>query len=218
MSLTHVMIAIGLAGYLLGVLSLWPVTRRLHTDLNSARTQLLHDRLTGLRNRDGLAADHHDLTAAGHTLITLLADLDGFKAVNDTHGHQTGDELLTAVAARIGELADLYHGCAARLSGDEFAILVPAPGQHAARVADTFHTVISQPVTTTSGTALTVTVSIGYTVASTDLTASLRAADVAMYHAKQSGTGQLARYRPGMTVPIRPPHQRRHLRDKGVTE
>ena len=217
MSLTSVMIAIGLASYLLGVLSFWPVTRRLRTDLDTARTQLLHDRLTGLRNRDGLAADHHDLTHAGHPLITLLADIDGFKNVNDTHGHQTGDEVLTAVAARIGELTDLYQGSAARLSGDEFAILIPATGQHAARVADTFHTVIGQPITTT-GMALTVTVSIGYTVASTDLTASLRAADVAMYHAKQSGTGQPAGYRPGMTVPARPPHQRRHLRDKGATE
>jgi diguanylate cyclase (GGDEF)-like protein len=212
------MITTAIGSYLLGVLSLWPVTRRLHTDLNTARTQLLHDRLTGLRNREGLAADHHDLTHAGHTLITLLADIDGFKIINDTHGHQTGDELLTAVATRIGDLTDLYHGSAARLSGDEFAILIPASRHHAARVADTFHTVIGQPITTTSGIALTVTVSIGYTVASTDLTASLRAADVAMYHAKQAGTGQLAGYRPGMTVPARPPHQRRHLRDQGGIE
>jgi diguanylate cyclase (GGDEF)-like protein len=216
-SLTSTMIAISVAGYLLGVLSLWPVTRRLATDLHEARTALLHDRLTGLRNRDGLAADHHTLTRDSDTLATLLIDIDNFKTVNDTHGHHTGDHLLTAVAARLGELARLYHGTAARLGGDEFAVLVPAAGTDPARVADTIHTVTSQPVTTPAGSALAVMVSVGYTTYSTNLTTALRAADIAMYHAKQSRTGRPVQHRPGMTVPARHPHQRRHLRDGGAT-
>jgi diguanylate cyclase (GGDEF)-like protein len=212
------MIAIGLASYLLGVLTLWPLTRHLHTNLTTCRTALLHDPLTGLLNRGGVAAGYHDLVRDGHRLITLLADVDGFKAVNDTHGHHAGDDLLTAVAVRIGELADLYHGIAGRLGGDEFAVLVPATGHDPARIADTFHNLVCQPIVTASGATLNVTASIGYTVASTDLSTSLRAADIAMYHAKRSGSGRPTGYRPGMTIPAHHTHQRRHLRDKGVTE
>jgi diguanylate cyclase (GGDEF)-like protein len=215
-SLTSLMIAIGLASFVLGVLSLQPVIRRLHAELDAAHRDLRHDRLTGLHNRDGLSADHHQLTSNGHTLITLLADVDGFKTVNDTYGHQTGDELLTTVAARIGELANLYHGTAARLGGDEFAVLIPAGGRDPARIAEAFTVLIGQPIITT-GPTLTVTASIGHTDVP-GLTESLRAADIAMYHAKQSGTGQPTAYRPGMTVPTRPPHHRRSLRDRGVTE
>jgi diguanylate cyclase (GGDEF)-like protein len=209
-------IAIGLAGYLLGMLSLWPVNRRLHAGLESAERSLRHDRLTGLRNRDGLTADHHDLARDGRTLITLLADVDGFKTINDTYGHQIGDELLITVAARIAKLASLYHGSAARLGGDEFAVLIPAASHDHARVAEAFAAVIRQPIATTA-TTLAVTVSIGYTNMP-GLAASLHAADIAMYHAKRSRTGQPTGYRPGMTVLGRPAHQRRSLRGRGVTE
>jgi diguanylate cyclase (GGDEF)-like protein len=215
-SLTSLMIAIGLASYLLGVLTVRPVTRRLHCELDAAHHDLRHDQLTGLRNRDGLTADHHQLTSDGHNLITLLADVDGFKTVNDTYGHHTGDELLTTVAARIGELAGLYHGAAARLGGDEFAVLIPATGHDPARIAEAFTVLIGQPITT-NGPTLTVTASIGYTD-TPGLTESLRAADIAMYHAKRSGTGQPSGYRLGMTVPATPPQQRRRLRGRGVTE
>lgn len=217
MSLPSTMIAIGLAGYLIGLLTLAPLARRLHTSLSAARIALLHDPLTGLRNRAGLIADHHHLTRAERNLMTLLIDLDGFKAVNDNHGHQTGDELLTVVAARLGELADLYHGTAGRLGGDEFAVLIPANRRDPGHVAETIHTTLCQPATTSTLT-LTISVSIGYTVASTDLRTSLRAADIAMYHAKRSGTGLTTSYRPGMTVPARRPHQRRQVRDPGVIE
>jgi diguanylate cyclase (GGDEF)-like protein len=211
------MIATGAAGYLLGVLTLWLVAHRLHTRLSAARAALLRDPLTGLRNRTGLIAGHHDLARTGHSLMTMLIDVDGFKVVNDTHGHQTGDELLTAFAASLTDLTDLYGGVAARLGGDEFAVLIPANGHDPIRIAETVHAVFCQPVTTAALT-LSVSASIGYTVGSADLSASLHAADIAMYHAKQSGNGLATAHRPDMTVPVRQPYQRRHLRDRGATE
>jgi diguanylate cyclase (GGDEF)-like protein len=183
-----------------------------------SRSDAERDPLTGLLNRRGLEQAVARLEAQRLTYLVVAADLDHFKAVNDTHGHHAGDDLLTAVAARIGELADLYHGIAGRLGGDEFAVLVPATRHDPAHIAATFHHVVCQPIATTSGTTLKVTASIGYTVASTDLSTSLRAADTAMYHAKRSGTGQPTRYRPGMTIPAHHTRQRRNLRDRGVTE
>jgi diguanylate cyclase (GGDEF)-like protein len=216
-SLTSMMIATGLAGYLLGLLTIWPVAHRLRSALSTARVALLHDSLTGLRNRTGLVAVHRDLTRAEPDLITLLIDVDGFKAVNDTHGHQAGDELLTVIAARLNEVADYYRGTAARLGGDEFAVLIPANGHDPARVAEHIRAVICRAVTM-SALTLNVSASIGYTVGTAGLSDSLNIADIAMYHAKRSGTGPTTGYQPDMTVPARRSRQRRHLRDLGVTE
>lgn len=93
------------------------------------REQANTDPLTGLYNRRALITAAEDAFAEGHTAGVALAliDLDGFKAVNDRHGHAAGDELLVQVAARMQRSAG-DTTMVARLGGDEFALLVTGAG------------------------------------------------------------------------------------------
>lgn len=102
----------------------------------AARLRLLHlathDQLTGLPNR---AAVFSKLSAAlrtagpAHRVGLCYLDLDGFKAVNDRHGHRTGDQLLIALAERIGRVARCHGAIPARIGGDEFVVLAEtSPG------------------------------------------------------------------------------------------
>ncbi|MGU3363027.1 diguanylate cyclase domain-containing protein [Methylobacterium sp. M6A4_1b] len=152
-----------------------------------------HDSLTGLLNRAGLA---EAITARRDGLAALLyLDLDGFKAINDTHGHGTGDQLLQAVAERLREGAR-PRDVVARIGGDEFVVLtdILAP---AALIAFS-ERIVSQicvPFTLSPDRTVTVGVSIGIALApehGTDLTSLLSAADQALYAAKGSGKSRSA--------------------------
>jgi diguanylate cyclase (GGDEF)-like protein len=157
--------------------------------------QATHDPLTGLPNRL-LLRDRFDVAAANarrnHTgLGLLLVDLDEFKQVNDTFGHEAGDHLLTAVGEKL-------RGCVresdtvARLGGDEFVVLLGnlgAPEAESAVVAEKILERLSAS-TLIAGHAIVVTPSIGVAVYprdGEDLAACLRCADRAMYEAKQHG-------------------------------
>ncbi|MBM0224873.1 GGDEF domain-containing protein [Micromonospora sp. ATA51] len=219
MSLPLTMIATSMVAFSLGTLTTWPIIHRLRTQLADATWAMLHDPLTGMLNRAGLHAALTDSTAAQPVIVALI-DLDNFKHVNDTHGHDVGDQLLITIGNRITDLAALHGGTAARLAGDEYAALLPARTDDLERVADTFATVIAQPVTLPGGddaVTLTVTASVGLVLADTTdcLTeVGLHRADVAMYHAKRNGPSRHAVYRPGMTMP--PAQHRRgpRLRDR----
>ncbi|MCW2968767.1 MAG: putative Diguanylate cyclase/phosphodiesterase [Solirubrobacteraceae bacterium] len=153
-----------------------------------------HDGLTGLPNR-AVMLDRlrHALLRArrAHTTIAVLfVDLDRFKTINDTHGHEVGDEVLRTVAARID--AGLRPGdTVARLGGDEFVVLCEdVRGQEdAVEVARRIRARVSQPISV--GTLmLTVTGSVGIALPRTsgdDPSSLLHFADVAMYRAKDSG-------------------------------
>ena len=100
--------------------------RDITQDRESAVHAAMHDALTGLPNRTGLLRRLTGALAAcepGHRVAVVFVDLDGFKAVNDTHGHGAGDEVLCAVAQRLGGLVR-QHDTAARLSGDEFVLVL----------------------------------------------------------------------------------------------
>ncbi|WP_328853249.1 GGDEF domain-containing protein [Micromonospora globbae] len=220
MSLPPTMIATALVAFTLGGLAMWPLIRRLRHRLTDALWQLEHDPVTGLLNRAGLHAAHATLTAtpSAGPIIVVLIDLDDFKPVNDTHGHDHGDKLLAAIGGRIAEIAALHGGAAGRLSGDEYAALLPVRTGDLARIADTFVTLISQPVDLTpDGEPVTVTASVGLALAeATDPfdEVALRRADIAMYHAKHHGRNRYAVYEPGMAMPA--PDRRRgpRLRDR----
>jgi diguanylate cyclase (GGDEF)-like protein len=98
--------------------------RRAVTDLEDAerslRHQATHDQLTGLANRSRLLADMRDAVRESPTLF--FVDLDGFKAVNDTHGHHSGDLVLRAVAERLTRVVR-NSDTVARLGGDEFVVV-----------------------------------------------------------------------------------------------
>ncbi|WP_018800912.1 GGDEF domain-containing protein [Salinispora arenicola] len=156
--------------------------RTLRHELTALRRAALLDPLTGLANRAGLTQAWTHL--APTKPYAAVIDLDGFKPINDTHGHAAGDILLTTIAHRLHTV----NGVAARLGGDEFAALIcdPNPASTAVRLAHT----IAAPVRLPNGATVRVTASIGLAPTTAgDLPAALAAADAAMYRAKGSKTG-----------------------------
>ncbi|GLZ60954.1 hypothetical protein Misp05_45300 [Micromonospora sp. NBRC 107095] len=222
MSLPLIMIATAVVALALGRLTAWPTIRSLRTQLADATWSLLHDPLTGMLNRAGLQAAHATFaeTTPARPMIVALIDLDDFKRVNDTHGHGRGDDLLIQVADRITDIATLHGGAAARLAGDEYALLLPARADDLDRIADTIATIIAQPVALSADggfATVTITSSMGLALVDTSdpfTEVALHRADVAMYHAKQNGRNRHAIYQPGMTMP--PVQHRRgpRLRDR----
>ncbi|MEA2577741.1 MAG: hypothetical protein QOD78_1329 [Chloroflexota bacterium] len=171
--------------------------------------QAFHDDLTGLANR-ALFKDRmeHALSrrSTDRRLVGLLfLDLDRFKTVNDSLGHQVGDGLLVAIAERLHAVlrpADTI----ARLGGDEFAILVEdvSVPQDILALADRISAAFDAPFPL-DGREITIRTSIGVVLASgTDRTADdlLRDADVAMYRAKASGRGSYALFEPSMQAEV----------------
>ena len=150
------------------------------------------DPLTGLANRAGLAQGAAQLLADGAPHALMLLDLDRFKPINDVHGHDAGDAVLRAVAARLQ--AHIRAGdIVARLGGDEFVVLLAAPRSDADLevLALRLGAAVRQPVEF-QGQALTVGASTGIARSPRDgrtLTELMRSADQAMYQAKQSGRG-----------------------------
>ncbi|MEV6345679.1 GGDEF domain-containing protein [Actinoplanes sp. NPDC051851] len=153
------------------------------------RRQAETDALTGLPNRalfmGRLAAAMERCRAEESDLAVLFMDLDGFKAVNDTHGHEAGDLLLIEVARRLtGAVGEA--GTCARLGGDEFVVLLERGD--AVAVADGIRRVMDEPFVV-GGLRLRAGGSVGIGTAATsgyDAEALLRDADTAMYAAKQA--------------------------------
>ena len=164
--------------------------------------QAFHDALTGLPNR-ALFQDRleHALRQRGQTVGLLFVDLDHFKVVNDSLGHDAGDQLLCDVAQRLaGCLRD--GDTLARLGGDEFTVLMPgiADVQVAEAVASRIESRLEPPFEL-PGQSVFVTASIGIAtgVALQDRSeALLRDADAAMYEAKAHGRARHAMFDPTM--------------------
>jgi diguanylate cyclase (GGDEF)-like protein len=180
--------------------------RRLHEEL--AR-QATHDALTGLPNRT-LLFDRisHALSVGrrtGRELALLFVDLDGFKGVNDAHGHQAGDELLIAAAKRLaGAVRDA--DTVARLGGDEFVVLCEdlEGGQNPADIAERVIADLELPIELADGTIVRISGSIGIAHAVLGDTPSelLVRADRAMYAAKQTDPGRHATAPPPHALPV----------------
>lgn len=158
------------------------LNRRLAEAVDDLRHRAYHDPLTGLPNRVLLLDTMERRLAAGRPVALLYVDLDGFKPVNDTHGHDAGDRVLATVADR---LRDCGGELVARLGGDEFALLVP-PGA-ADAVAARVIAAVGAPVPV-RGTTVTVGASVGIAEqARAGAGELMRHADVAMYAAKLRG-------------------------------
>ena len=158
--------------------------------------QAVHDPLTGLPNRvlfnDRVNNAIRASARAGEPVVLLVLDLDGFKNVNDTFGHDHGDELLKLVTQRlVGCLRD--GDTVARLGGDEFGILPLAPTDvgGAATIAWKIQRALDGPFVV-HGDSIEVTSSIGMSMFpdhGDNIDDLLRRADLAMYDAKRGGTG-----------------------------
>ncbi len=194
------------------VITLRDVTeqRRLEDELTH---RAFHDSLTGLANRvlftDRLRQAVARARRTGTVAGMLFIDLDDFKVVNDTLGHQVGDELLVAVGHR---LADCLrpHDTAARLGGDEFAALIEDAADPAeieqvasrisAALAEPFP--IGQPVGPREAVSGAASIGLATTVDADSEEDLRRQADLALYVAKGAGKGQWRRYQPDLHTAV----------------
>ncbi len=160
-----------------------------------------HDQLTGLLNRAGItervAVALDEARAHERKVGVLFVDLDHFTRINDTHGHNFGDEVMTTVASR---LAHELRACdaIARIGGDEFAILCPGiPGMDTAvDVAQRLMTGLRDPIAVGSDETF-VTATIGVAISGPDADTPeklLRHAGLAMYRAKDQGRARVEIY------------------------
>jgi diguanylate cyclase (GGDEF)-like protein len=155
-----------------------------------------HDSLTGLGNRR-LMVEHleralEESKVDGRTHALIFVDIDRFKAINDSLGHVTGDDLLVAIAARIKSTTrtgDLL----ARFGGDEFIVLLEDVSgvEEAVAAAERICTAVEKPMILADGYEIVASLSVGITLTEQDKSIDdiLRDADVAMYEAKVKGGG-----------------------------
>jgi len=171
------------------------ISKALEESKEHFRHAAFHDSLTGLPNRT-LFIDHLRLAIersklkGDHLFAVLFIDLDRFKNINDSLGHKTGDQLLVAIAARIGECLRPTDTIA-RLGGDEFAILLDGleDWTMATAVADRVQNELLKPFSL-NGHEVYTTASIGIRLSMDgreDAENMLRDADTAMYRAKDNG-------------------------------
>ncbi|MSQ20988.1 MAG: sensor domain-containing diguanylate cyclase [Betaproteobacteria bacterium] len=155
-----------------------------------------HDPLTGLPNRrlldDRLTQELNMAERSGRGVGVMVIDIDRFKVINDTHGHELGDRVLQAVAKRLGATVRRVN-TVARLGGDEFIVVLPElrRASDAVRVANKILQQLAKLILIARH-SFSVDASIGIVVYPTDGTDAeilLRSADAAMYRAKSGGTG-----------------------------
>ena len=196
--------------------------RELASELQAARRRAeydaIHDPLTGLLNRKGFLAQMQVLTAsaanhAGGDYGLLFFDLDRFKLINDSLGHQVGDELLIQVAQRLAAIEDLCNTghdeagagpccVVGRHSGDEFVLLHAVSGDAASlwQAARRLYRSLTAPYVL-DGKPYTIGVSIGMVGTLTPYQsqeAALRDADIAMYQAKRSHSQKIVLFEAAM--------------------
>jgi diguanylate cyclase (GGDEF)-like protein len=167
----------------------------LHDSHRTLTLRAAYDSLTGLPNRASLterltASFSPDRDRRAWQESVLFIDIDDFKDVNDSLGHEGGDELLRQLAGRLSGCVRA-HDMVARLGGDEFAVVVVEDdaGFTAATIAERILAALTDPFTV-NGTSLVVSVSIGVAqrqLETSDAAELLRSADFAMYMAKGSG-------------------------------
>lgn len=167
------------------------VTQQLDEDMQAFAHKATHDPLTGLANREQfdlrLQAALDGVDANRHYAALIYIDLNGFKAVNDTHGHQMGDQVLRIMAQRIDQ-AVRESDTTARLGGDEFGIVLPQLKDRniVRRIVKQLEETLSQPMSI-DDVSLTLSGAVGMAIAPDDgFTASslTRHADRNMYNAK----------------------------------
>ncbi len=177
-----------------------------------AESMARHDALTGLPNRRVFAETLETVLARarhGVSYAIMVIDLDRFKPVNDVQGHAVGDEVLREVATRLAALSRASD-TVARLGGDEFAVIIDCMAHEkatvaASKLAERIIASVGQPINI-GDRIVEVGASIGITVCPDDGTESdalLRAADMAMYRAKEEGRGAYRFFNPSMEKALR---------------
>jgi diguanylate cyclase (GGDEF)-like protein len=198
---------VGASGFLAGVATMRRRLRRAAGEAAHARWLADHDALTGLPNRTAARHHYQHAAMAGRPPAAALLDLDDFKTVNDTWGHQVGDAHLVAVGERLAAACRDVGARAFRLGGDEFVLLLPT-SDPAAVVRDVRAIVcaLAAPhflkLDENRSVTLVPSASAGIAVpkAGDAFSDVLRCADVALYHAKRYGAAPHL-YTPDMRHP-----------------
>ena len=194
-----------------GIFFIYPLIRtqareegklRAMTESLSARSVTLEqaaltDALTGMQNRrffdDALREYISEFRRIGKPVGLMLLDLDHFKMVNDTHGHDIGDEVLRTVAGCLKDMTR-YHDVVARLGGEEFAIVAPNMDEGAlTKFAERIRKAVAGLVVSADNVRLKVTTSVGLAIWDGDETAEelYRRADKHLYQAKRLGRNRV---------------------------
>jgi diguanylate cyclase len=166
------------------------------------------DSLTGLSNRRALQLALHaalERCSPQRLVAVYLLDLDGFKPINDTHGHDVGDDLLVSVSHRLQACVRQHTDVVARLGGDEFIIMAQdlSTPEQAHELGLSLLRAFEHPIAL-SELRLRVGLTVGYALApldSDDPQGLIRQADAAMYAGKQSGKHTLRRAAGNFPVP-----------------
>lgn len=192
--------------------------RDTHQELDTTRAQSLvrlrrlehlstHDGLTNLLNRTAFEAElarHLEAATTGQPVAVILIDLNSFKPINDTYGHDAGDAVIITVARRLAKIGG-ETVVVARLGGDEFAMIVP-PGMTAAAVhgyANAIAAHVREPILYKTA-VVRISASVGIAFSDDTLTRATEicaAADQAMYRAKASADDAPVQYRADMFAP-----------------
>lgn len=194
-----------------GIFFIYPLIRkqvreegklRAMTESLSARSETLEhaaltDSLTGMQNRryfdDALREYLEEFRRIGKPIGLLVLDLDHFKSVNDTHGHDVGDEVLRVVAGCLREFTR-YHDVVARLGGEEFAVVAPnMDTDMLIKLAERIRKAIASLSVTTGNVRLRVTTSVGIAIWDGKENAEqfYRRADRMLYEAKRLGRNRV---------------------------
>jgi diguanylate cyclase (GGDEF)-like protein len=189
---------------------------QVRSNLENVNAMALYDPVSSLPNRIHFKREAERILAAGGRdarAALLFIDLDGFKEVNDSLGHAQGDHVLARVADRLRSVikeesapGGLVQPLLARLAGDEFTMLLPGLRNLdvAERVAQRALIALGEPFEMDSRTVY-MGASIGIALSPDhggDLTTLMKAADIAMYHAKESGRSQFCLFDPQMAVAL----------------
>lgn len=178
-----------------GALILSHLIKEIQKQKDDAEHMALHDSLTGLANRRLVTEKFEELCQFSarhkHVFCVAVIDLNKFKQVNDTYGHDVGDELLKQVASRFKKALRRYD-LIARLGGDEFVLILPDSNYKGSlEIYRRIHSLLIQPYTI-SGHQVSIGASIGvsyFPEHSTDTAELMRMADNAMYVAKSRQSG-----------------------------
>lgn len=155
--------------------------------LQATYAKSITDALTGMYNRRFFMSRLGQYLAHGVPVSVIFSDIDNFKKLNDTQGHEQGDEALKKVAGILKELAEDI-GISGRIGGEEMVVMVTDPEVHVGELAEA----IRKRVESDAG----VTVSVGYSKAKKGMGADLlvKQADEAMYQAKTTGKNKVCKY------------------------
>ncbi len=173
------------------------MTESLSVKSQSLQHAALTDGLTGMQNRryfdDALKEYLDEFRKIEKPVGLMIIDLDHFKSVNDTHGHDTGDEVLKNVARCLKDMTR-YHDVVARMGGEEFAVVAPNMDLDSlSKLAERIRKAISAMVVESGNVRLKVTASLGLAVWDRKETqeAFVRRADMQLYQAKRTGRNRV---------------------------